>query len=94
MDGGNWESSVVHKGNGKVVSGNSESKVISNIVDCVYSSLISIGVRSLDTSVGISQLLLGGVDVLVSEGEVAKLILSLELRADWPSNRGSSSNSY
>jgi hypothetical protein len=91
--GGYWESSVVDRGNGKVVSGNSESKVISNIVDSVDSSLISIGVRSLDTSVGISLLLLGGVDVLVSVGEVAELILSLELRADWASNRGSNGSS-
>jgi hypothetical protein len=54
VDGGDWESSVVDRGNGKVVSGNSESKVVSNIVDSVDSSLVSIGVRSLDTSVGIS----------------------------------------
>jgi hypothetical protein len=96
VNGGYWESSVVDRGDGKVVSGNSESKVISNIVDSVDSSLVSVGVRSLDTSVGISLLLLGGVDVLVSVGKVAELILSLELGADWASNRGgngSSSNS-
>jgi len=96
VDGGNWESSVVDRGNWEVVRGNSESEVISNIVDSVDSSLISISVRSSDTSIGISLLLLGRVDVLVSVSKVAELILSLELRADWTSNRGgkrSSSNS-
>merc|ERR1712121_379610 len=82
VDGGNWESSVVDRGN-------SESEVISNIVDGVDSSLISIGVGSSHSSVGISLLLLGRFDVLVSVGKVAELILSLELRADWASNRGS-----
>merc|ERR1711942_376756 len=96
VDGGNWESSVVDRGNWEVVRSNSESEVISNIVDSVDSSLISIGVGSSHSSVGISLLLLGRVDVLVSVGKVAKLILSLELRADWASDRGgkrSSSNS-
>merc|ERR1719320_2185206 len=46
------------------------------------------GVGSSHSSVGISLLLLGRVDVLVSVGKVAKLILSLELRADWASDRG------
>jgi len=96
VDGSNWESSVVDRGNWEVVRGNSESEVISNIVDCVDSSLVSIGVRSGDTSESISLLLLGRVDVLVSVSKVAELILSLELGADWTSNRGgkrSSSNS-
>jgi len=96
VDGSNWESSVVDRGNWEVVRGNSESEVISNIVDCVDSSLVSIGVRSGDTSESISLLLLGRVDVLVSVSKVAELILSLELGADWTSNGGgkrSSSNS-
>jgi len=96
VDGSNWESSVVDRGNWEVVRGNSESEVISNIVDSVDSSLVSIGVRSGDTSESISLLLLGRVDVLVSVSKVAELILSLELGADWTSNRGgkrSSSNS-
>ena len=95
VDGGNWESSVVDRGNWEVVRSNSESEVISNIVDGVDSSLVSIGVGSSHSSVGISLLLLGRVDVLVSVGKVAELILSLELRADWASDRGgkrSSSN--
>jgi len=96
VDGSNWESSVVDRGNWEVVRGNSESEVISNIVDSVDSSLVSIGVRSGDTSESISLLLLGRVDVLVSVSKVAELILSLELGADWTSNGGgkrSSSNS-
>jgi len=88
VDGGNWESSVVNRGNWEVVRGNSESEVISNIVDSVDSSLISIGVRSGDTSKSVSLLLLGRVDVLVSVSKVAELILSLELGADWTSNGG------
>merc|ERR1719431_1691934 len=93
MDGGNWESSVVNRGNWEVVRGNSESEVISNIVDSVDSSLVSIGVRSGDTSKSVSLLLLGRVDVLVSVSKVAELILSLELRANWASNRGSKRSS-
>merc|ERR1719308_70124 len=81
VDGGNWESCVVNRSN-------SESEVIGNIVDSVDSSLVSIGVGSSHSSVSISLLLLGRVDVLVSVGKVAKLILSLELRADWASDRG------
>merc|ERR1712054_573885 len=86
---GNWESSVVNRGNWEVVSSNSESKIISNIVDSVDSSLISISVRSSHSSVSVSLFLLGRVNVLVSVSKVAELILSLELRADGASNRGS-----
>merc|ERR1719431_1672192 len=93
VDGGNWESSVVNRGNWEVVRCNSESEVISNIVDSVDSGLISIGVRSGDTSKSVSLLLLGRVDVLVSISKVAELILSLELRADWASNKGSKRSS-
>merc|ERR1712215_514398 len=94
MDWSNWEGSVVDWGNWEVVAGNTESKVVSNIVDSVNSSLISISVRSGDTSISVALLLLGRVDVLVSISKVAKLILSLELGADrtsnWGSNRSSS----
>merc|ERR1719210_3318153 len=51
---GNWESSIVNRGNWEVVSSNSESKIISNIVDSVDSSLISISVRSSHSSVSVS----------------------------------------
>jgi len=93
VDWGNWEGSVVDGGNWEVISGNSESQIISNIVDSVDSSLINISVRSGDTSIGISLFLLGRVDVLVSVSNVAELILSLELRADWASDRGSNRSS-
>merc|ERR1711942_125714 len=93
VNGGNWEGSVVNRGNWEVVSGNSGSEVIGNIVDGVDSSLIGVGVRSGDSSVGVTLLLLGRVDVLVSVSKVAEFILSLELRADWASNRGSKRSS-
>merc|ERR1712128_64066 len=92
VDWGNGRHSRVDGGDWKVVTSHTESKFISNIVDGVDSSLISIGVRSSDSSVGISLFLLGRVDVLVSISKVAELILSLELGADWASNRGSSSS--
>merc|ERR1719436_1488926 len=60
---GNWESSVVNRGNWEVVSSDSESKIISNIVDSVDSSLISISVRSSHSSVSVSLFLLGRVNV-------------------------------
>merc|ERR1712112_172709 len=56
------------------------------------SSLISIGVGSGHSTVGIARLLLGRVDVLVSISNVSELILSLELRASWGSNWSSSNN--
>ena len=59
----------------------------------VGSSLVSIGVRSSDSSVGISLILLGKVkvDVLVSVSNVAKLILSLKLRDECASDGSGSS---
>merc|ERR1712227_207714 len=79
MNWSNWE----------VVTGGSESQGISNIVDGVDSSLISIGVRSSDSSQSISRFLLGRVDVLVSIGNISKFILSLVLGACWSSDWGS-----
>merc|ERR1712183_664400 len=57
---------------------------------------INIGVGSLDTTVGVSHLLLGGVDVGVAVVQVTELILSVELTANrvwsssWSSSWGSS----
>merc|ERR1712183_164453 len=57
---------------------------------------INIGVGSLDTTVGVSHLLLGGVDVGVAVVQVTELILSVELTANrvwccsWSCNRSSS----
>merc|ERR1712128_113507 len=94
VDWGNGRHSRIDGGDWKVVTSHTESKFISNIVDSVDSSLISIGVRSSDTAVGVSLFLLGRVDVLVSISKVAELILSLELGRNRSSrNRSSRSNS-
>lgn len=60
-----------------------ETKSISDVVDGVDSSFISIGSRrSSHTTESIAGLLLGRVDVLVSVGNIAgTLILGLELGA-------------
>merc|ERR1712128_169908 len=94
VDWGNGRHSGIDRGNWKVVTSHTESKVISNIVDSVDSSLISIGVRSSDTTQGIATFLLGTVDVLVSISNISKFILSLELGRNRSSrNRSSRSNS-
>merc|ERR1711881_93736 len=67
--------------NGKVAGSYTESEVISDVVDSVVSSLIDEGVRSGDSSIGVSLLLSGRVDVLVAEGNVSEFVLGLELRA-------------
>merc|ERR1711973_416285 len=90
--GVNWGNSSVDWGNWEVITSNTEAKGISNIVDSVDSSLISISVRSSHSSKGITRLLLGRVDVLVSVGNIAEFILSLILRASWGSNWSSSDN--
>merc|ERR1711973_700569 len=90
--GVNWGNSSMDWGNWEVITSNTEAKGISNIVDSVDSSLISISVRSSHSSKGITRLLLGRVDVLVSVSNIAKFILSLILRASWGSNWSSSNN--
>merc|ERR1739845_108155 len=82
------------KGGRNVVSNNTETKVISNIVYSVDSSLILIDIRSSNSTKSISTLLLGTVDVIVAISNIAIFILSLELGADWASNRGSSNSSH
>merc|ERR1712243_307650 len=105
---GKGSHSIVDRGNREVVTGHTESEVISNVVDSVDSSLISIGVRSSNSTKSIATLLLGTVDVLVTIGNISELILSLELRGDrsrdgsssgnsshsWGSSKGSSGNSW
>merc|ERR1712106_872276 len=94
VDWGNGRHSGVDGGDWKVVTSHTESKVISNIVDSVDSSPISIGVRSSDTTEGIATFLLGTVDVLVSISNISEFILSLELGRNRSSrNRSSRSNS-
>merc|ERR1711955_23159 len=92
VDWSNRSNSIVHGSNGEVVTNNTESEVISHIVDSVYSGLVHVSVRSLDTTVCVATLLLGRVDVLVSVGKVTELVLGLELAAGG-SSHGSSSNS-
>merc|ERR1712025_822964 len=108
VDRGSRGKSTVDRGNREVVTGHTESEVISNVVDSVDSSLISICVRSSNPTKSISTLLLGTVDVLVTIGNISELILSLELRGDrsrdgssssnsshsWGNSKGSSSNSW
>ena len=73
-----------HTGNRQVVPYNAESKIVGNIVDRVHPSLVNVGVGALDPAVDVASLLLGRVDVLVAVGNVARLILGLELAAgDW-----------
>merc|ERR1711973_728005 len=91
-EGVNWGNSSMDWGNWEVITSNTEAKGISNIVDSVDSSLISISVRSSHSSKGIARLLLGRVDVLVSISNIAEFILSLILRASWGSNWSSSDN--
>ena len=74
-------------GNRQVVSDNPESKIVGNVVDCVHPSLVKVGVGALDPPVDVAALLLRRVDVLVAVGNVARLVLCLELaaghRVDW-----------
>merc|ERR1711973_246836 len=90
--GVNWGNGSVDWGNWEVITSNTEAKGISNIVDSVDSSLIGISVRSSHSSKGITRLLLGRVNVLVSISNIAEFILSLILRASWGSNWSSSNN--
>merc|ERR1711913_249829 len=60
---------------------------VSKVVDRVHPSLVNVGVGALNPSVDVAALLLGRVDVLVAVGNVARLVLCLELAAgdrdDW-----------
>merc|ERR1739845_182398 len=80
--------SNVGRGHWEVVTSNSETEVIGNIVDSVDSSFILVSVRSSNSTKSISTLLLGTVDVVVAISNIAIFILSLELGADWGSNSG------
>merc|ERR1712123_559645 len=87
IDRGNRKNTRVDRSNRQVVSSHTETKVISNIVDSVDSSLILVSVRSSNSTISITLLLLGTVDVVVTISNVAKFILGLELGAYWASNR-------
>merc|ERR1719481_690342 len=94
VDRGNRGNSRVDRGNRQVVSSHTEAKVISNVIDSVDSGLINIGVGSSHSTSSIATLFLSTVGVLVTIGNVAKLILSLELGGgnSWGSHRGSNSS--
>merc|ERR1712045_531138 len=91
MDGSHSE---VGGTDGKVVRGDTEAEVVSNIVDGVDSSLVSVAVGPGDSSVSVASLLLGTVDVLVTVGNVAQLVLSLVLRAVSCGDGGSRGNNW
>merc|ERR1712123_534645 len=94
IDRGNRKNTRVDRSNRQVVSSHTETKVISNIVDSVDSSLILVSVRSSNSTISITLLLLGTVDVIVTISNVAKFILGLELGAYWASNRSSMNSSH
>merc|ERR1719516_431785 len=63
--------SNVGRGHWEVVTSNTETEVISNIVNSVDSSFILISVRSSNSTKSISTLLLGTVDVVVAISNIA-----------------------
>ena len=87
-DGGHGEGGG---GDREVVSVDTEAQVVSNVVDGVNSSLVRVSVGPGD-SVSVASLLLGAVDVLVSVGSVAQLVLSLVLGAVRGSDGGDGGN--
>merc|ERR1712241_1374572 len=91
MDGSHSE---VGGTDGKVVRGDTEAEVVSNIVDGVDSSLVSVAVGPGNSSVSVASLLLGTVDVLVTVGNVTQLVLSLVLRAVSCGDGGSRGNDW
>ena len=88
VDGGHGEGGG---GDREVVSVDTEAQVVSNVVDGVNSSLVRVSVGPGD-SVSVASLLLGAVDVLVSVGSVAQLVLSLVLGAVRGSDGGDGGN--
>jgi len=76
----------------KVVRGDTESQVVSHVVDLVDTSLVSVGVGPSDSPVSVARFLLGAVDVGVTEGVVLVLVLGLVLRAVRGSNGSDGSN--
>merc|ERR1719153_516150 len=66
VNNSNRGNSIVDGSNGEIVTDNTESEVISHIVDSVYSGLVHVSVRSLHTTICVTTLLLGRVDILVS----------------------------
>merc|ERR1719464_546093 len=75
--GGN---SVIDWGHGQPGVSNTESQTISNVFHSLELAVgVNIRVSTGDSSIGISDLLLDGVDVGISVVQVAELVLSVEL---------------
>merc|ERR1711892_1435895 len=88
VEGGS--NSVIDGSNGQTRVGNTESSSVGNVLNLLELSIgINIRVSTGDSSVSVSNLLLGRVDVGVTIVQVAKLILSMELAS---SSVGSSSS--
>merc|ERR1719151_460597 len=80
--GGNQRLRVEGGGNGKTRVSDTESGSVSDVLDLLENSGgVDVRVSTLDTSVGVSDLLLGRVQVGVSVVQVAELILGVELAA-------------
>merc|ERR1719402_208867 len=72
--------SVIDRGNRQSGVSDTESSGISNIVNMLQLALsINIGVSSGDTTIGVSNLLLGRVNVGIAVVQVSELILGMEL---------------
>merc|ERR1711936_524755 len=75
--GGN---TVIDWSHGQPGVSNAETQTIGNILDSLELAIgVNIRVSTGDSSIGISDLLLDGVDVCISVVQVAELILSVEL---------------
>merc|ERR1719490_540715 len=80
--GGNQRLGVEGGGNGKTRGSDTESGSVSDVLDLLENSGgVDVRVSTLDTSVGVSDLLLGRVQVGVSVVQVAELVLGVELAA-------------
>ena len=80
--GGNQRLGVEGGGNGQTRVSDTESGSVSDVLDLLENSGgVDVRVSTLDTSVGVSDLLLGRVQVGVSVVQVAELVLGVELAA-------------
>jgi len=80
--GSNQRLGVEGGGNGKARVSDTESSSVSDVLNLLENSGgVDVRVSSLDSSVGVSDLLLGRVQVGVAVVQVAELILSVELAA-------------
>merc|ERR1719184_694769 len=81
-DGGHKRLRVEGGGNGKTGVSDTESCSVSDVLNLLENtSGVDVRVSTLDTSVGVSDLLLGRVQVGVAVVQVAELILGVELAA-------------